>query len=538
MTTHDAFFHLKHLDSLAERSGDGSEAQRTAFIDMGSNSFRLIVMEYVHYLSFKMVDEIRETVRLSEGMASGNIMSSAAIERAIRALRIYAAYCAGSGIDDIVAVGTSAIRDAENQAYFLRRVQNETGISVRVLSGEEEAYYAYLAAVNSTTLENGYIVDLGGGSMEIVQVKGRALVNAISLPLGAVRVTEGFFRSDPVKTKEVKELQQHLRAQFEAIPWFKPTDNMMVVGEGGTLRLIGRLIQKQRSYPFDQLHGFNMTLVEIDAVRDKLAGLTVAERASLPGMKTDRADISLGGTLVVAEALRTCGGTEMMIASEGLREGLFYERFLNGNGIPLLADVRRTSVLNLAHLYRFQERHARHIAHLTLSMFDQLTSVLDGCGAVERELLWAASMLHDIGVTIDYHDHHKHSAYLILNGSLTGYNHREIALIALMARYHRKGNPTPDEFTPLLYPHDDRRLVQLATLLRLAEQLDRSRDGVVKDVRLRITDAGMRMNVIFRGDEQVALWALENHREIFERAFGMPLQVIPIPDDRVDTGKS
>jgi exopolyphosphatase/guanosine-5'-triphosphate,3'-diphosphate pyrophosphatase len=249
-------------------------------------------------------------------------------------------------------------------------------------------------------------------------------------------------------------------------------------------------------------------------------------------MKTDRADISLGGAIVVAEALRACGGDRMVICNAGLREGLFYERFLPDiEDAPLVEDVKRASVLNLARLYRYQEKHAEHIAHLTLSMFDQLPEEINLCGATERKLLWAASMLHDIGVTIDYHDHHKHSAYLVLNGDLSGFTHREIALIALSIRYHRKGNPTPDELAPLLGEGDDQRLVQLTALLRLAEQLDRSRNGVVKNVKLRVDDDRARMEVIFRGDEQVALWALENHRDIFEKAFNLKLSVIPIPDD-------
>lgn len=526
---------LKQLDSYTARQETLGKPDRTAIIDIGSNSFRLIVMESVPYLSFKMVDEVREVVRLSEGMSETNIIGMPAIERAVRALRIYASFCAASGIDNIVAVGTSAVRDADNQAYFLKRVMTETGLNVRVLSGEEEAYYAYLAAVNSTILDTGYLIDLGGGSAEIVRVENRRLKNAISLPLGAVRVTEGYLKSDPVRSKEVKALQGYLQGQFDALDWLEPGDNQMVVGEGGTLRLIGRLIQKRKSYPLDDLHGYTMTLDEIDSVIEQLTDLSVADRKNITGMKSDRADISLGGALVIAEAMRACGADHMTICSQGLREGLFYEHFLNGGkGEPLFADVRRASVLNLAHLYRYQEAHAQHIVHLTTRLFEQIPADKHLLGASERDVLWAASILHDIGVWIDYHDHHKHSAYLILNGGLSGYTHREIALIALCARYHRKGNPTPDDLEPLLSAGDDQRLVQLAALLRLAEQLDRSRDGVVHDVELVFDDDRARLSVKFHGDEQVALWALEQHLDIFEKAFGVTLQVIPIPEDDVD----
>jgi exopolyphosphatase/guanosine-5'-triphosphate,3'-diphosphate pyrophosphatase len=520
---------LAHLQRLDAHSDVYRDAQRLAIIDMGSNSFRLIVVEYVPGLSFKIVDEVREVVRLSEGMADADIMSVAAMDRAARAMRIYAAFCEASGIRDIVAVGTSAIREARNRAYFLKRIVSESGISVRVLAGEEEAYYAYLAAVNSTTLHNGFVLDLGGGSIEIIRVEERRLADALSLPLGAVRTTEMFLKGDPVSPKDLRQLQAELADQYAAIDWFRFKPGMTLVGEGGSLRLIGRLIQKEKRYPLDVLHGYTMTLDEIDGVVERLAGLTVAERSKLPGMKGDRADISLAGAAVVAEAMRASGADRMMISSQGLREGLFYERFLKGISEPMFADVRRASVLNLAHLYRFQEQHAEHIVRLTLALFDQLPPEVHSLRPQERDLLWAASMLHDIGVSVDYHDHHKHSAYLILNGSLPGYTHREIALIALMARYHRKGKPTPDEFAALLEDGDERRLVQLCALLRLAEQLDRSRNGVVNNIALRVEDYHALMEIGFRGDEQVALWALEHHRDIFEQAFGLKLEVIPIP---------
>ncbi|MFN8564159.1 MAG: Ppx/GppA phosphatase family protein [Anaerolineae bacterium] len=491
---------FQQLESLAQHSDVYRHSQRVAIIDMGSNSFRLIVIDYVPRLSFKLTDEVREAVRLGEGMSEVDVLRPQAIERAVRAAQIYAAFCRAGGIDDVVAVGTSAIRDARNSSRYIDRVRNETGMDVRVLSGEEEAYYGYLAAVNSTTLENGFVVDLGGGSLQITRVENRASTHSVSLPLGAVRLTEGSLHSDPVSPGEIRHLTQHLREQFESLPWFKYEPGMEMVGEGGTLRLIGHLAQKRLNYPLDDLHSYVVSLDQVASIRDELARLTIASRTRIPGMKPDRADISLAGAIAVHEIMRAAGFAEMSICSQGLREGLFYERFLAPpeNAAPtvppIFEDVRRASVLNLGHVYRYQEKHAQHIAHLTLSMFDQLPPEVSQCGAVERELLWAASMLHDIGVGIDYHDHHKHGSYLILNAGLPGYTHREIALISLMVRYHRKGTPRVDELGSLLLPGDDARLLQLTSLLRLAEQIDRSRDGVVRDVTLTVSKGVAMLN--------------------------------------------
>lgn len=524
---------LQQLDSLAAHSDVYRDSQRVAIIDMGSNSFRLIVMEYVPRLSFKMVDEVRESVRIGEGMAQMDVLRPAAMDRAVRAAQIYASFCQSSGIQDIVVAGTSAIRDARNQSRYIERVAREAGLNVRVLSETEEAYYGYLAAVNSTTLHTGYVVDLGGGSMQITRVENRLTTHSISFPIGAVRLTEGWLKSDPASRKEIEQLSDHLRERFQALDWFRYEEGMTMIGEGGSLRLIGHLIQKRMGYPLDWLHGYTMSVDEVEAVRDELAKLSVAQRGKVAGMKPDRADISLAGAVAIHEVLKAGGFDAMTICSQGLREGLFYERFFEAPAgeTPMFADVRRASVLNLAHLYRFQEHHAEHIAHLTLAMFDQMPAEHLQCGAGERDILWAASMLHDIGVSIDYHDHHKHGSYLITNAGLPGYTHREIALIALLVRYHRKGKPTPDELAGLLEPGDDVRLLQLCAFLRLAEQLDRARDGLVRNVRLHLNGGMAQMELITRGDETVALWSAARHVDIFEQAFGIPLELVAVPEE-------
>ncbi len=524
---------LQRLDSLAAHSDVYRDSQRVAIIDMGSNSFRLIVMEYVPRLSFKMVDEVRESVRIGEGMAQMDVLRPAAIDRAVRAAHIYAAFCKASGIEDILVAGTSAIRDARNQSRYIERVARESGLHVRVLSDKEEAYYGYLAAVNSTTLENGFVVDLGGGSMQISRVENRLQTHSVSFPLGAVRLTEGFLKSDPATQKEINKLVDHLRDRLGSLDWFTPEPGMTMIGEGGTLRLIGRLIQKRTGYPLDWLHGYPMPIDQVAEVRDELAKAPIQQRTRFHGMKPDRADISLAGAVAVHEVMWAGGFDSMTICSQGMREGLFYERFFDADEgePPMFENVRRAAVMNLAHLYRFQEHHAEHIAHLTLSMFDQMPAERLLCGAGEREILWAASMLHDIGVSVDYHDHHKHGSYLIINAGLPAYTHREIALIALLVRYHRKGKPTPDELAGLLDVDDEVRLLQMCAFLRLAEQFDRARDSMVTDVRLSVNESTAHMELITRGDETVALWSADRHRDIFEQAFGLPLELVAVLED-------
>ncbi|MBL8145630.1 MAG: Ppx/GppA family phosphatase [Anaerolineae bacterium] len=523
---------LRSLQPMVRPGDVYHDSQRVAIIDMGTNSWRVIVVEYVPGLSFKLIDEVQESVRIGEGMAELNVLRPAAMDRAARAAQIFAAFCAASGISDIVAVGTSAIRDAQNQARFLQRIERESGLKVRVLSGEEEAYYGYLAAVNSTTIENGFVMDLGGGSLQIIRVEDRKAVRSISFPLGVVRLTEGFLTSDPVTAKETGALADVLRERLKSLDWFAYEDGMQLIGEGGNVRLVARLQQKRVEYPLDIIHGYEMQSKEVAEIGDVLARATVAQRRRIDGMKPERADISLAGALVLQGVMRAGGFERVVFSGQGVREGLFYERFFAGDEPdhpPIFADVRQSNVLNLGHVYRFQEVHARHITHLTTRMFDQLPPDVHNLRPQEREVLWAASMLHDIGMAIDYNDHHRHGSYLVLNSGLPGYTHREIALIALLIRYHRRGKPSLDDMAALCEPKDDRRLEQMTAMLRLAEQIDRARDGAVKDLRLTVTGGRCIMELVTQGDEQVPLWAVERHRDLFTGAFGLPVEFVPVP---------
>ncbi|MFQ3535744.1 MAG: Ppx/GppA phosphatase family protein [Aggregatilineales bacterium] len=525
------------LKPLIERQLSAqTELQRTAIIDVGSNSFRLIVMTYLRGYHFQLTDEVRESVRLVQGLGATGRLSREAMAHAVEVMRLYASFCRASGIEDIVAVATSAVREAANRTEFLSRIQRETGIAVRLLSGQEEAYYGYLAAVNSTTLRDGVVIDLGGGSLEITRVEDRLPRESTSLTLGALRTTEDWLPAIPPSKEQIARLRKHIREQLAPLKWFRLRPGCQLVGQGGSLRNLARIAQKGRNYPLDELHGYELPAADVRKIAKQLEGMSLAERLRVNGMKPDRADIALAAAIVIEECLRHTEAETLIVCSQGLREGLFYERFFNGDSDPsmppMFENVREASVINVAHLYRFQERHARHVALLSLSMFDQLAA-LEGdperFSAAERELLWAACMLHDIGMNIDYNDHHRHSYYLILNSGLPGFTHRELALIALAAKYHRKGTPSTAEISAVLQPGDEARLLRMTALLRLAEQLDRSRDGAVSDVRLEPHEEGYLLTPISAQDISVAVWSAQLHTEIFRSAFGKPLAITYTP---------
>jgi exopolyphosphatase / guanosine-5'-triphosphate,3'-diphosphate pyrophosphatase len=496
--------------------------RRLAVIDCGSNSFRLVVFTYTDDW-WKRTDEIHEAVRVGEGLDASGELQPEPMERALETLELYAHFCRATGVGTVRPVATSAIRDAGNQAEFLEQARKRSGLEVEVLSGEEEARYGYLAAVNSTTLSQGVVLDLGGGSLQLTRVEGREARDARSWPLGAVRMTERFLPGESAKRKSVRALRDHVAAEVAAAPWVG--DGGRLTGIGGTIRNLAAAAQLAAELPSYGIQGFRITREALGALIEQFLGMTPAERGEVPGIKSSRGDLILAGALVV-DAVMEAGGFGVVEATEaGLREGVFFATVLEGDP-PLLADVRRASARNLAAQYDTDFRHADHVARLSLDMWDELAAAgLHRGDPEERELLWATAILHDIGTAVDYDDHHKHSRYLILNAGLPGFTPRETALIGQAARYHRKGTPSLGEFAPLARTGDAELLDRIAVMVRLAEQLERSRDQAVRSADVHVRDGVVELRLRADEDVTIARWAAERQADVFRAAFGKDLAV-------------
>jgi exopolyphosphatase/guanosine-5'-triphosphate,3'-diphosphate pyrophosphatase len=495
--------------------------RRIAVCDLGSNSFRLVVFTAADGW-WRRTDEIHEAVRIGAGLAETGKLSADGIARGLATAEVFAHFCAAVGITDIDAVATSAIRDATNANEFL----DHAALPVRVLSKEEEARMGYLAAVNSTTLSDGAVLDLGGGSMQLVRVASRDATELQSWPLGAVRMTERFGLGEGVASKkQLRQLRDHVARELEDAPWLSKSGER-IVGIGGTVRNLAAAVQRAEGIPEFGVQGF---VVQGDALSElvaRLATMEPDERAKVPGIKYSRADLILAGAAVV-EAVLEIGGFRAIEATEaGLREGVFFDNYLEGDP-PLFDDVRRSSVLNLAQQYHMDNAHTAHVARLALGLFDDTAAAgLHPGDARERELLWAACVLHDIGMSVDYDDHHKHSKYLVLNSGLPGFDQREVAIIGQAVRFHRKGMPTSGGFDPLLRDGDLAILDRCALFLRLAEDLERSRDQLVAEVAVHVNgDDEVRLALHAAGDVRVARWAASREVELFRRALGRGMSV-------------
>jgi exopolyphosphatase / guanosine-5'-triphosphate,3'-diphosphate pyrophosphatase len=499
--------------------------ERVAVIDMGSNSWRLVVFGYEPGTRWwSLVDEIREAVRISAGMGDEGVLQPERVDRALHTAAVFSEFCRATDVREVVAVATSAIRDATNGAELLTEIKRTTGLEARVISGAEEARFGWLAMANSTTIEDGFGLDIGGGSIQTLRLEGRQLADAQSMPLGAVRVSERFLPGEKTSAKEMKALRAHVAGALDGLGWWRGGGS--IVGIGGTIRNLAAAAMKRLEIPDIDVQGFELTREALEQLIEELAERPVSKRGQVKGIKYDRADVILGGALVLATALDEGGFDGIEVTEAGLREGIFFERLL-GEG-ELFEDVRAESVQNLAHRFEHHRQHDLHVWALSRSMFDGLADAgLHEFGAEERELLWAACLLHDIGVAVNYDDHHRHSHYLTLNAGLPGFGPRELILIGLVARYHRKGEPDASELGDLAEPGDDERLRLLSGVIRLAEQLERSRDQAITDVRVSANGGDVTLDASTDPalDATVPIWAARRNADLLAEALGRDIEI-------------
>ncbi len=528
--------------------------QRIAIIDLGSNTCRLVSFAYTAHLAFKLVDQVSERLRIGEGMFADNRLQPEPMERAVQLLKMFHELAAANAIERVIATATSAVREATNRAEFLNRVRHEAGLELRVLSGAEEAYYAYLGTINSVALNNGIIADLGGGSLELTRVRERWPVAWASLPLGAVRLSEEFLDHDPIKKRQARALCTQIDEQLVQSGWPKLAPGEQLVVLGGTMRALAKIDQRTSGYPLDRLHGYRMSRRAVHQWANELAGRPLAARQKISGLKAERGDVIPAGAAVIWRLMKWLDAKHLTVSGQGLREGLFYEAFLNDSlprlwnadtlvpnpgfqvclppgvsAVPLLPDVRAFGIANLGDVYAIDWTHAEQVCDLALALFDQLRN-LHRLTDSERALLAAAALLHDVGVVVDYYRHHLHSAYVIVNADLPGFSQREVALMALLVRWHRHGNPSLKPYEPLLDGEDWGRVQKLAALLRLAEDLERSRAQVVRGVRCLVDDQLIEVRALTRGPAGAELWAANRNSDIFRAAYARELCVTGVAE--------
>jgi len=504
---------------------------RLAAIDIGSNSIRCIVVEVDRTGKFRVLDDEKETVRLGEGIARNNAISDAAWERAMNALSRMNKIIKGCEARWVETAATSAVRRAVNGSAFVKAVADNIGLQIEVISGEEEAELAALSAQNNFDLEGKCcaMVDIGGGSVEIVITQGKHIDKIYSLQLGAVVLTESFLKSDPIKREDYQRLCKHIRKTLKGAFPANEIPVQCLFGSGGTMTSLAAMQAARLKKGYDSVHASELFHTEVAHILAMLLGKNLKERRGVPGLQPDRADIIVAGVAVVEELMDFFKTNVLNINERGIREGLILKGLKKHNLLPAETQPRnwQDSLLEFAHACYHDTTHPLHVTKLALELFDSVAFPF-GLGEKERQMLYAAALLHDVGYTIRYSDHHKHTYHLIRHSDLFGFTPRERELIAQIGRYHRKALPKKkhESFTRLV--SSDRVLVmRLGGIVRLADGLDRRRSSMVTALDCTLSKSALTVRVKGESDVSVELFGAKKNGELFEAAFHRKLVLVP-----------
>lgn len=519
------------VSAVTERSSD----RVLAAVDIGTNSVHMVIARVGDEGRMEILEREKDMVRLGRSGGDMKELAPDAIDRGVAALKRCRSVADAHGAE-LAAVATSAVREAENRAEFLHRAWDEAGVSVEVISGFEEARLIHLGVLQALPVYDDRVLlcDIGGGSTEILLGQRGDVLASRSFRLGAIRVTERFLASDPVKSKHVERSRQHaetILTSFGAELAAAGYDT--VVGASGTIETVVAMALAARGEGsgLRTLNGQRISAAEVTAVVDLIAATPdPADRAALPGMDPKRADILLGGAVILEQFVRTCGVEEIVFSDYALREGVLLDQARRRSGATLhhLQDLRRRSVLHLMELTDEHPRHSEETARHALDLFDGLRDLLD-LDDEARPLLEAAALLCNVGAFISHSGHHKHSYYVIRNSEhLAGFTDREIELIAQVARYHRKSSPKSKHEEWRALRRDDRELVvRLAAVLRIAISLDRSHRKRVASTSVDWDDDTLTVRLVPAGEAPVdlELHAAELRSGLLEEVAGRTVEV-------------
>jgi len=495
-------------------------AMRLAAIDVGSNSLHMIIADVTRDGQIDVIDRVKEMVRLGRRSFTTGRLTDEAMEIAVRTLAYFSRLAKLRRVGRMRAVATSAVREARNRTEFIQRIRRETGIAVEIISGHDEARLIFDAARHAQGLEGGphLLVDVGGGSVELVLVKDAKPLWLKSVRLGAARLTERFLFDDPPTTAQRKRLLEHLEEEIGShLRDARKAGVVRAIGTSGTINTLVAMARGARGEELGRLHGASASAAEIAAISAQLLEANAALRAELPGIDAKRADQMAASGMLADFVLRRSGAQELVACTWAMREGLLLG-LLRSNGSGRSADARRRSVQGLAARFLGDNAHGRHVAKLALTLFDATALVL-GLDAGARELLEYAALLHDIGHAIDHDRHNRHSYYLIKNAELLGFDQDEIDVIALAARSHRKQGGQLDSSELRGLGAGRRRTVRgLAAILRVADALDRSHFGVVRGLKTRYAPGRLTIEVSADPhDGELELWTCERRTELLEK---------------------
>ena len=519
-----------------------ADQRRIAAIDIGTNSFHLLVAAVDPKLrTFRIIQAEKATTRLGERDPETGELTAAAMQRGLETLRQFRDLAASHRVEQIVTAATSAVREAPNGRDFLQTILDDLGMEVDLVSGPEEARLIYLGVLSGMPFGDRphLLLDIGGGSTELILADGRDARALTSTRVGAVRLQRDFVRDDPMPPQRRSFLQAFIQGSLEPAVdkvrrRIKPGETPVLVATSGTAMAIGSLAASEEERPPRKLHGYRVTRQSLNQVVDRLITMTPAQRRELAPINDRRAEIIVPGALILQTTMKMLGVEEFVLSERALREGLIVDWMLRQglleDRFSFQSSIRQRTVLHQVQRFAVNQSRAERVASHALSLYDATRGVMHDDSGEGRELLWAAAMLHTCGQHINISAYHKHTWYLIRHGELLGYSEAEHLMVAAIARYHRRSLPKKrHESWQLVATRDNRRCVhQMALLLRLAAALDRRPEPVISALRIHAVKGSLDLEIVpERVNQNVSLeqWSLEGCAEVVKEAVGVNLRV-------------
>ena len=502
--------------------------EKIAIIDLGSNNARMVLVN-IFDGCFAVFDELKESVRLGQDMERDGFLKPARVVQTIKTLKMFKKLCDAYKVDRVIAVGTAAVRRAKNQKGFLEEVQSTCGIKIRVLSAEEEARLVYQGVINSMDIPKGLILEIGGGSTKIIYYNRRNILHYESLPFGAVTLTD-LFAPDRMKPEEqAKKIEEFFTEQLETLPWLKEVDpDVQMIGVGGSFRNVGKISRKVRKYPLEMAHNYVIPTREFTGIYDMIKVLDLDKKMKIKGLSSGRADTLPCAMALIQSFVSYMNFSQMTISGSGLREGLMFNYAVPTTVEKPISDVLGHSLNTMVKYFDANIPHVEHVNNLSTQLFKQLR-VLHKFPRQYLKILRVASMLHDSGMRIKYYNHHKHSAYIILNANLYGISHRDIVLAAFVAAAHKRDDLNYNEwlkYRDLISEDDFDAVRKLGVILRIAESLDRSMSSVIVGLNCDVLGDSVIMKTEVEGDASLEIEDALAASGEFRKAFGKNLEIL------------
>lgn len=502
-----------------------------AAVDIGSNSVRLKIAKVVRG-RLKTLHEDREVTRLGESVFAGGALDPQAMALTLRVLRRFHRATQEHAADRVRVVATSALRDAENSRAFLEWVRTATGWKVEIISGLEEGRLIHLGVLANSRIakSRALLIDLGGGSCELTLSTSGHIVDMVSLPIGAVRLTQTFLRTDPPKRSELQQMRAVIQREVSRIKKriVDARPQVTIATSGTPAALSGLYTAKVRGYDESKPHTVPETA--ISSLLGVLSKRNLSQRQSLPGIGPRRAEIIIAGAMVFAELMHLCKLRSFRYLPLGLRDGLLAQMMADYNASAAMREQveeeRHDALLSAAKHYGVDLPFAQRIRDLTLELFRRLQSVHQ-LPAQYTDWLEAAAMLHEVGAYINRSGRRRHTYYVIANSEIFGYTPLQRRIIAAIARFVGKSLPSPANQVMRVLPGVEQINVSKAiALLRLARALDQGRRSAVAELKVRVhQDGRVRLLLAPKAPESIELelWAVEQEKNYFETVFGREL---------------